>query len=63
MLVISCENSCACAPLSERTSKDDDFLHGFGLGNIRRAVAKYDGEVSVSTADGFFRLRIIIPLQ
>ena len=63
MLVISCENSCACAPLPERTSKDDDFLHGFGLGNIRRAVAKYDGEVSVSTADGFFRLRIIIPLQ
>ena len=61
-LLISCENTCTGAPLPQRTSKDDPFLHGFGLANIRKAVEKYDGELSVRAENGLFRLRIILPL-
>ena len=35
--------------------------HGFGLKNIERALAKYDGSSNISTTDNIFKLEVIIP--
>ena len=44
MLMIIVENTVSsdCGG-SRRTTKEDTFLHGFGLSNIKNAVQKYDG--------------------
>lgn len=62
--VVSVENSMLpdALPSSARTTKEDTFLHGFGLANIRAAVEKYDGEMSIKAAHGTFTLHILIPL-
>lgn len=44
------------------TSKEDTFLHGFGLSNIKAAAEKYGGSCSTKVEDGMFRLRIVIPI-
>lgn len=43
------------------TDKDDVFMHGFGIANIRRAVSKYGGECKIVAENGRFFLTIIIP--
>ena len=43
------------------TDKDDTFLHGFGISNIKRAVQKYGGECKIAKKNGRFALTIIIP--
>lgn len=63
MLVITVENNTPPDAFSEnKTSKDDTFLHGFGLSNIRNAVEKYDGECISKQQDGRFVLKIVIPV-
>lgn len=58
------ENNC----LEERgdrkskTAKQDDFLHGFGLSNMEKAVAKYGGELTVKCENGRFTLKILVPI-
>jgi len=37
-----------------------DAGHGFGLKNIERALAKYDGSFKVSSMDNMFKLEVII---
>lgn len=44
------------------TSKEDSFLHGFGLKNIQQAVEKYGGEVTIHQDQESFILKIIIPI-
>ncbi len=44
------------------SSKADRGNHGFGVGNIRRAVEQYGGMVSVEHGERFFLLAISIPL-
>lgn len=44
------------------TKKDKDY-HGYGLKSIRSTVKKYDGFVSISTEDGCFSLKILIPVR
>lgn len=63
MLVITVENNTPPDAFSiKNTSKEDTFLHGFGLPNIKNAVAKYDGECIPRQRDGRFALKIMIPV-
>lgn len=47
-----------------KTSKKDNVNHGFGLINIRKAVEKYNGQISISrykeNDNNYFKLDIII---
>ena len=49
-------------PRERKTSKEDAFLHGFGLSNIEKAVEKYDGQCTVKARDGKFVLKVMIPI-
>ncbi|WP_027702413.1 sensor histidine kinase [Metaclostridioides mangenotii] len=44
------------------TDKKDEFLHGFGINNIKEVVEKYNGEVVIENTDEKFVLTILIPL-
>lgn len=44
------------------TIKDDKDNHGFGLKSIELIVQKYNGNVSILTDDGIFRLDILLPI-
>lgn len=44
------------------TTKEDKQYHGFGLRSMRYLVKKYDGFLNVSTEDGCFSLKILIPI-
>lgn len=44
------------------TTKGDRKYHGFGLKSMRYLVKKYDGFLNVSTEDGCFSLKILIPI-
>ena len=62
MLVITVENNTLTdAANSENTTKEDSFMHGFGIPNIKNAVEKYGGQCSIRTSEGKFLLKILIP--
>lgn len=44
------------------TTKDDAQHHGYGLKNIRQAAEKYGGSFTVHTEDGWFVLRMLVPI-
>ncbi len=63
MLAVLVENTVSSdMVITEKTTKKDNFLHGFGLSNIRRAVEQYGGQCTVGTKDGMFALKIMIPM-
>lgn len=63
MMVIAVENNALPgADTSGRTTKEDAFLHGFGLSNIKSTAEKYDGQCTVKCEGGIFVLKIIIPV-
>lgn len=63
MLMITAENNMEPGGQPhDGTSKNDRFLHGFGIPNIRKAAEKYDGQCSISAKDGIFRLKVLIPV-
>lgn len=63
MLVITVENNTLPASSAFReTTKDDPFLHGFGLSNIQKAVERYGGECSIKADNEMFTLKILIPV-
>lgn len=63
MLLITIENSTLSeAQPIEGTTKQDHFLHGFGISNIKNAVEKYGGQCSFRREDGTYRLKILIPI-
>lgn len=63
MLVVAVENNMQIElPQDRRTSKEDTFLHGFGLSNIEKAVEKYDGQCTVKAEKGKFVLKVMIPI-
>ena len=63
MLIITAENNMEPGGQPhDGTSKNDRFLHGFGIPNIRKAAEKYDGQCSISAKDGIFRLKVLIPV-
>lgn len=45
-----------------RTTKSDDFLHGFGISNMRKAAEKYGGQLTIKYEKGTFTLKILIPI-
>lgn len=45
-----------------KSTKGDPRNHGFGLRSIERIAASYGGSASVSTDDGTFELRILLPI-
>lgn len=64
MLSILIENSMAVLrDTHQATSKQDSFLHGFGINNIKEAVGRYDGTCTIESEQGRFLLKITIPLM
>lgn len=61
MFIIIVENS-AKAGNTNKTSKADTLLHGFGIANIKKAVEKYNGEITTRYQDNRFEIRVILPL-
>lgn len=43
-------------------SRQDPFLHGFGLPNIQKAAWRYGGWCRTSQKDGLFPLKVILPV-
>ena len=63
MLMVAVENNMQSdQPSDGKTSKEDPFLHGFGLSNIRKAAEKYDGQCMVKAVKGKYVLKIMIPV-
>lgn len=63
MLSIMIENSMSADNnLSLHTTKEDTFLHGFGLVNIREATEHYNGTCTTEMGENLFILRILIPI-
>ena len=44
-----------------KTTKADSDNHGYGLNNIRKAVADNGGECYVECEEGVFRITVLIP--
>ena len=44
------------------TTKKDSRYHGFGMRSIAQIVRKYKGSVTVNTREGWFELRVLIPV-
>ena len=44
------------------TDKDANY-HGYGMKSIRSIVEKYSGSMTVKVQDGWFELRILLPVQ
>ena len=44
------------------TTKKDVLYHGFGVKSIQNAAAKYGGTATITTHEGWFELRVLIPL-
>lgn len=58
------ENSCLQNReyTKQRTTKSDDFLHGFGISNMQKAAEKYDGQLTIKCENEKFTLKILIPI-
>lgn len=44
------------------TDKEDSFLHGMGIINIKNTVKKYNGELLIDHDDTYFEMKIMIPI-
>ena len=45
------------------STKPDQQLHGYGVKSIRMIAERYDGDISISTAEGLFNLNVLIPVS
>ena len=59
------ENNCIEEEKAEhdRTSKPDDFLHGFGIPNMQKSAEKYGGTCITVRKGGKFALKILLPVK
>ncbi|HIR69953.1 MAG TPA: sensor histidine kinase, partial [Candidatus Pullilachnospira gallistercoris] len=56
------ENSCSDEVHTDgHTTKQDKFLHGFGISNMRKAAEKYNGSCTTKQGNGKFTLKILLP--
>ena len=66
-LRIRVENRCSTALVTgkslPRTTKADSRFHGYGLKSIRHTAEKYGGSATVRAENGWFELRVLIPLD
>lgn len=44
------------------TTKEDTRYHGFGLKSMQQTVEKYNGSMTIQAKDGWFELRLLLPL-
>ena len=57
------ENNCSDEVITEnRTTKSDDFLHGFGIPNMQKAAEKYGGTYTIQQENRKFTLKILLPI-
>ena len=58
------ENNCLqeCENTKSPAAGQDDFLHGFGISNMKKAAGKYDGQLTTNCKNGRFTLKILIPI-
>lgn len=66
-LVIRCGNYCP-EPLQFRdglpvSTKGDAVYHGYGIKSVRHAAEKYGGTMVIRDQDGWFEIRLVIPLE
>ena len=66
-LVIRCGNYCP-EPLQLRdglpvSTKGDAVYHGYGIKSVRHAAEKYGGTMVIRDQDGWFEIRLVIPLE
>jgi len=45
-----------------KTTKGDEWYHGYGIKSIRYTINKYGGAVNIQTEDNWFEMKILIPL-
>lgn len=57
-----CESHLELVEGEYQTTKGDKDFHGYGIKSIRYVSEKYGGSVSVRVEDGWFHLRVLIPL-
>lgn len=58
------ENNCLIqAHTNDHTTKSDDFLHGFGISNMKKAAEKYGGTCTTTQKNGKFILKILLPVS
>lgn len=59
------ENNCLqdSGNTKSRTTKTDDFFHGFGISNMRNAAEKYGGQLTTKCESGKFLLKILLPIS
>ncbi len=58
------ENNCLreCKNTKSPAARQDDFLHGFGISNMKKAAGKYGGQLTTNCENGRFALKILIPI-
>lgn len=63
-LSVLIENRCKQEESSKnrRTSKSDEFLHGFGISNMQKTAEKYGGQLITKSENEKFILKILIPI-
>lgn len=63
-LSIVIQNNCTeeSKPAKKRTTKSNDFLHGFGISNMQKAAGKYGGQLITTCEKGKFVLKILNPI-
>ena len=63
-VVITCENPIEweidISKLKGHTSKRNKEIHGYGLRNIEKTIAKYGGEMKLSAEEGKFQIGILL---
>lgn len=57
--IISVRNTAPATSASVHTHRRDPILHGYGLGNIRGALAHYDSDFAVGQEGGWFQLTAV----
>ncbi len=55
------KNSTAKEKKAAKGAKDNVFLHGFGIENMKAVCEKYGGDMVISEQDGYFELSIFLP--
>ncbi len=63
-LSVLIENNCLqeSGSIKSHSVGQDDFLHGFGISNMRKAAEKYGGQLTIKCENGRFTLKILIPI-
>lgn len=62
MISVVIKNSMVHNNLDLKTTKKDKQFHGYGLRNVKKALANYNGEMSIKAEGNEFLISLIIPI-